>query len=162
MCMKSYNRQMLLHPKRLSPRQKALLHKSSTKITDSCISSWKKRKKGFLNAASCSLQGALIPSIISRILSSGFVRDRGNTVDTSVLFAQIAFPHSECRVNVCCVNAVPGLGHRLLHQPFLLFNRTMNTGWSVKTIRRKWQIKQRKWRRNGLYISKAYYLKETE
>lgn len=53
-------------------------------------------------------RAALIPSITSRILSSSFVYDRGSVADACVLFAQVALPHSECRVNVCCVNVVPG------------------------------------------------------
>lgn len=87
-----------------------------------------------------SLHIALILSITPRVC---FILTQMALVMMSclvcVLFAQAVLPNSECRVRVClCCSRERRLpGHRLLHQPFLLFSRTMNTSYSKHCSQRK-------------------------
>lgn len=87
------------------------------------------RKKGFIPAMSCSLWDVLIPSITFRQALSMTEAAWLARARVCCLLKQCyptASAESVSAVFMLCQGEKPG--RRLLHQPFLLFNRTMNTG----------------------------------
>lgn len=73
------------------------------------------------------VEHAFIPSITSRILSSGCVYEAARWHYVCCLLKQrypTASVESVSAVLMLCQGETPG--HGLLHQPFPLFNRTMN------------------------------------
>lgn len=109
----------------------------------------------YLRKKKLKLQFAGCTSIISRILSSsGFVYDWGSMAGTLCCLLKLCYPtasaESVSAVLMLCQGETPG--HRLLHQPFLLFDRTMNTS-KRKTGKVREEIESIK--RKRLFISTA-------
>lgn len=87
----------------------------------------RKKKAGSIPALRLQVERALILSITSRILSSGCVYEAACWHYVCCLLKQCyptASAESVSAVLMLCQRETPG--HGLLHQPFLLFNRTMN------------------------------------
>lgn len=78
---------------------------------------------------SCRLRDVLIHSIT---FPPGIVYDRGSMagVRPRVCLLKQCYPAASAASGSAVFMLCQGetLGHRLLHQPFLLWNRTMNTG----------------------------------
>lgn len=94
-------------------------------MTCVCISVKERKKQDVY--LQLQVERALILSITSRILSSGCVYEAACWHYVCCLLKQCyptASAESVSAVLMLCQRETPG--HGLLHQPFLLFNRTMN------------------------------------